>query len=35
MLDICGMKIVEIFGDYELRPLTRQSEKLIMRAVKK
>ena len=35
MLDICGLKVVEIFGDYDLRPLTRQSEKLIMRAVKK
>jgi hypothetical protein len=35
LLDISGMKIIEMFGDYELRPITRQSEKLIVRAVKK
>ncbi len=34
MLDISGLKVAEVFGDYDLRPITRQSEKLIVRAVK-
>lgn len=35
LLDVSDMKILEVFGDYDLRAITRQSEKYIVRAVKK
>ncbi len=34
LLDISGLTVVDVYGDYDLRPLNRQSEKLIFRAVK-
>ncbi len=35
LIDSVGLKIMDIAGDYELRPMTRQSEKLIYRVMRK